>query len=84
MEEQIIPHEYLKRDDYYETRSVNKGRSHKYCEYCGEIIPVGMPHKMHHFYPEFEAYATHIECTAAFMDSLKLTDDTRQYKFNLI
>lgn len=46
-------------EDYYEDRSVNKGRSDKNCVYCGKTIPKGQKHTMHHFYPEFDSYATH-------------------------
>ena len=46
-------------EEYYESRSVGtKARSDKTCVQCGKIIPKGTPHVMHHFYPEFEAYAT--------------------------
>ena len=52
-------HEYLKEEDYYESRSVGKGRTDKTCEHCGKTIPKGSPHEVHHFYPEFESYPTH-------------------------
>jgi hypothetical protein len=29
-----------------------------------------MPHDMHHFYPEFDAYPTHLDCSDAFVKSL--------------
>jgi hypothetical protein len=72
MEETITieKHEYLKEEDYYETRSVNSGRTDKRCEYCGNIISKGVPHKMHHFYPEFESYPTHTYCMDNFIKSL--------------
>lgn len=63
-------HEYLNEEDYYEIKSVNKGRSVKWCEHCGGNIEIGVPHEMHHFYPEFQAYATHLECSKAFKQSL--------------
>lgn len=64
-------HEYLRSEDYYESRSVGtKARSDKTCEHCGKNIPKGEPHKMHHFYPEFDAYATHEKCSDAFIESL--------------
>lgn len=47
------------REEYYESRSVSKGRSDKTCVECGKTIPKGQKHTMHHFYPEFSAYATH-------------------------
>ena len=64
-------HEYLKQEDYYETRSIGtKARSSKTCEYCGKNIPKGNPHDMHHFYPEFDAYPTHKTCSKSFIESL--------------
>lgn len=64
-------HEYLKREDYYEARSVGIGaRSNKTCEFCGGDIPKGTSHLMHHFYPEFNAYATHEKCSTKFIESL--------------
>lgn len=64
-------HECLKKEDYYETRGVGtKARSDKWCEHCGKVIPKGEPHDMNHFYPEFEAFATHIGCTKEFLESL--------------
>ncbi len=63
-------HEYLEREDYYESRSVNKGRSDKTCGHCGGNIPIGTPHLMMHFYPEFNSYAVHEECEQPFIDSL--------------
>ena len=64
-------HEYLKEEDYYESRSVGtKARSDKTCEHCGKTIKQGTPHEMHHFYPEFASYATHKECVEAFKKSL--------------
>ena len=47
------------KEDYYEARSVNKGRSDKSCAFCGKTRPKGQKHTMHHFYPEFTAYPTH-------------------------
>jgi hypothetical protein len=65
-------HEYLLKKDHYETRDVGtKARSDKECEFCGKTIPKGMPHEVHHFYPEFESYPTHIKCTPKFMASLR-------------
>ena len=64
-------HEYLKEEDYYETRSIGtKARTDKTCEHCGENIPKGEPHETHKFYPEFSVYATHINCTEDFKKSL--------------
>lgn len=63
-------HEYFKAEDYYESRSISKGRKTKTCEHCGGAIPIGQPHTMHHFYPEFEAVATHNHCIDAFKASL--------------
>lgn len=67
----IVYHEYLREEDYYESRSVGtKARSDKTCEHCGQKIPKGTPHLTHHFYPEFDAYPTHLECDAPFRASL--------------
>ncbi len=64
-------HEYLKQEDYYETRSIGtKARSSKTCEHCGKNIPKGNPHDTHHFYPEFDAYPTHKSCSKSFIESL--------------
>jgi hypothetical protein len=64
-------HEYLKREDYYENRPVGTGgRKDKWCSHCGGPIDKGIPHDVHHFYPEFTAYPTHTECTEAFKKSL--------------
>ena len=71
MERRENAHEFLREEDYYESRSVSKGRSDKRCEHCGERIMMGIPHEMHHFYPEFTAYATHIECSEDFKESLQ-------------
>ena len=70
-ESEIIKHEDLKTEDYYESRSIGtRARSNKTCEYCGKTIPQGEPHEMHHFYPEFESYPTHKKCVENFMASL--------------
>lgn len=64
-------HEYLKHSDYYAMRSVDtRAKSDKTCKHCGKNIPRGDPHDMHHFYPEFEVYATHTECSKLFINSL--------------
>lgn len=64
-------HEYLKSEEYYESRSVGtKARSSKTCKHCWKDIPKGEPHDVHHFYPEFNAYPTHTKCTKDFIDSL--------------
>ena len=68
---EIKEHEYLCEEDYYESRSVGtKARSNKTCEFCGETIIKGIPHKLHHFYPEFKSYPTHIDCEKPFKISL--------------
>lgn len=64
-------HEYLELNDHYEIRDVNKGRNDKYCEHCGKLIPKGMPHSMHYFYPEFDSYPVHKTCNEGFMASLR-------------
>ncbi len=63
-------HEYLREEDYYESRSVGKGRTDKTCEHCGGTIPKGTPHQMHSFYPEFSSCAVHNSCSDAFVASL--------------
>lgn len=68
--EGVKKHECLRYEDYYESRTVSKGRSDKTCEHCGKSIPIGMKHDMHHFYPEFESYPVHLECSDDFLNSL--------------
>lgn len=63
-------HEYLNQEDYYEAQHVSKGRKEKRCEHCSGIIEIGTSHDVHKFYPEFESYATHKECTEPFKQSL--------------
>lgn len=64
-------HEYLSKENYYESREVGtRAKSDKWCEHCGKKIPQGTPHEMHHFYPEFNAYATHKKCSEKFKESL--------------
>lgn len=68
----IEQHEYLLKEDYYELRGVGtRAKSDKDCEHCGEIIPKGEPHDNHHFYPEFNCYPTHKNCSEAFIKSLR-------------
>ena len=64
-------HEYLKRKDFYETKHVGtRAKRDKDCDHCGEIIPKGEPHDVHHFYPEFFSYPTHKSCSEPFKESL--------------
>lgn len=63
-------HEYLQKENFYETRSVKKGKSQKTCGHCGKTIGIGMPCDTHHFYPEFASYSTHLSCSDAFLKSL--------------
>ena len=66
-----MKHEYLNKEDYYDTISVGtKARTDKTCEHCGENIPKGEPHEVSTFYPEFSRFATHIKYTEAFKESL--------------
>lgn len=66
-----MKHEYLKKEDYYENKAVGtRGKKIKLCNHCGEKIEPGIPHDVHHFYPEFQSYPTHKECTKEFMESL--------------
>ena len=68
---EVVKHDYLKQADYYESRDVGtRARSDKSCSHCGKTIPKGEPHEMHHFYPEFYAYATHKSCSKPFIESL--------------
>lgn len=71
-EEEGSMYSYLKKEDYYESKSIGtKARSNKVCVHCNTVIPQGEPHQMHHFYPEFDAYATHTRCTDDFIAKLK-------------
>lgn len=71
MPNKVEKHEYLERENYYETKGVGtKARSNKTCNHCGETIPMGEPHDVHYFYPEFASYPTHTKCTDDFMESL--------------
>lgn len=67
-------HEYLSKEDYYESGFVgNKARSDKRCEYCNKIIPKGEPHDTHKFYDDdgyWPTYPTHKECSNNFIESL--------------
>lgn len=70
-EETIKKHEYLRYKDYYECRGIGtRARNDKVCNHCGQYIPQGVPHDMHHFYPEFDAVPVHKECHDDFMASL--------------
>ena len=71
MSDEITYHDYLTKENYYEGRSISKGRKAKTCEHCGGSIPIGQAHTMHHFYPEFDAYPTHDRCNEAFIASLR-------------
>lgn len=63
-------HEYLEAEMYYEARRVKKSRMLKWCEHCGKELPIGSTQDVHTFYPEFNAYPTHPECSQPFIDSL--------------
>lgn len=77
MEDNITKHQFLKKEDYYETRRVgNRGKTDKRCEYCSKIITKGTPHNVHHFYPEFNAYPTHTECSDQFIKSLRIEEES--------
>jgi len=79
MSDQVNYHDYLKKEDYYESRNIGKGRRAKTCEHCGGNIPVGEAHTMHHFYPDFEAAPTHNRCNDAFLASLLPNDEPEDY-----
>ena len=69
----MTKHEYLKKDYYYESSIVNKGRSNKVCEHCDNGIPIGVRHKVHKFYSDdgdYPTYPTHINCSEDFKESL--------------
>ena len=74
-------HEYLSHEEYYESKSVNKGRSNKTCEHCGVTISIGTPHDMHIFYPEFASYAVHKHCHDDFMLSLNTSKDFERKEY---
>jgi len=74
-------HEYLMAEDHYEVRSVKKGRKEKVCEYCGRAIPIGAPANTHTFYPEFQAYDTHLKCSDDFEASLNTQEDIKQKEY---
>jgi len=74
--EKRIPHEYLMEEDYYENNSVgDRAKSNYTCEQCFKTIPKGTPHDHHKFYPEFNGYRTHKECSDTFIASLRTKDD---------
>jgi len=68
--DKIGKHEYLKEENYYESKTVKKGRVPKQCEFCNKIIEIGESSETHTFYPEFTAYYTHLKCTNNFKISL--------------
>lgn len=45
-------HPTLKKDEYYDIRTIGAGRKDKVCEYCGKAIPKGESHKVHTFLPD--------------------------------
>ncbi len=62
---------YLKEEDFYELNSVGtKARSNKTCCSCGKLIPMGIPHKVAKFYPEYSSYPLHEECVEDFKETL--------------
>lgn len=72
-----VPHEYLKSEDYYETKSISAGRSNYYCDFCGKLIRKGTPSEVHTFYPEFQGERTHPKCSKEFLESLRLPSDEK-------
>lgn len=70
--EAIKEHEYLLKEDHYEIKHIQRGRVDKTCECCGKLIPIGEPHDMHKFYPDFRAYPVHEGCHDKFMKSLNV------------
>lgn len=55
------------KKNYYETQSVQKGKSSYSCECCGKNIPKGTPSDVHKYYPEFMGYRTHPKCSSKFL-----------------
>lgn len=56
-------------EDYYQTKSVNKGRKEYTCSCCGGPIPENTPSDLHSFYPfDFSGFRTHKECTEKFLN----------------
>ena len=62
-------HSHLLYENYLTHNTVKKGRIDKTCEHCKLPIPKGTEHKVHVF-PEYETYATHLECSLPFAASL--------------
>lgn len=63
-------------EDYYETNSVGtRARADYSCTHCGKVIKQGTPHANHKFYPEFQGYRTHNECSDDFRESLRTEED---------
>ncbi len=60
--------------DYYESRSVGAGRSSYSCQHCGKRIETGKPSQVHTFYPEFQGYRTHPECTNEWLKKIGARD----------
>lgn len=60
----------LKKEDYYETNSVSKGKEDYYCHLCNKIISKGTASDVHKFYPEFQSYRTHPLCSDKFLKTL--------------
>lgn len=69
------PHEFLRAEDYYESKTVSSGRDTYHCEHCGGVIRKGNSSEVHKFYPEFSGYRTHIKCSSDFVDSLRTDED---------
>lgn len=62
---------FLEEENFYELNSVGtKARSNKTCSCCGKSIPMGTPHKVAKFYPEFDNYPLHEECVEEFKSDL--------------
>ena len=75
METLRVPHEYLRAEDYYESNQVKSGRKVKTCAHCNKEIPIGTAHDVHKFYPDYNSYSTHKECTDVFKLSLRTSEE---------
>jgi len=76
-----VPHEHLMLEDLGETTGVGtRARADYGCEHCGGTITKGDPHDSHKFYPEFQSYRTHKECSEGFRLSLRTDDDPDPYE----
>ena len=62
-------HPHLLYENYLTFKVIKRGRINKICEHCKLQIEKGVEHKVHMF-PEYETYATHLDCSLPFASSL--------------